>query len=100
MDLKTYITSGARGRATQLAQGLGVSLSYLSQMANGSSAISADRCVLVERLTGGEVTRKDLHPDDWAKFWPEIAGMQTFKPTTRTIPPTREVLTDTRAVRE
>ncbi len=72
MDLKTYLSNGDRGLASQLAATLGVSASYLSQMVNGSSAISAERAVDIEQATNGKVTRKDLRPDDWQKIWPEL----------------------------
>ncbi|WP_426110998.1 transcriptional regulator [Massilia sp. PWRC2] len=70
MDLKTY-TSAERGRATTLAAELGVSLSYLSQMANGQCPVSPNRCVAIERVTGGAVTRPELR-DDWRSIWPEL----------------------------
>lgn len=28
---------------------------------------------ILERVTNGEVTRKDLRPDDWESIWPELA---------------------------
>lgn len=31
-----------------------------------------DRCVAIERVTGGAVTRRDLRPDDWWLIWPEL----------------------------
>lgn len=71
MDLKTYILS-ERGTATKLAAALGVSLSYLSQMSDGTSAINPKRCVAIEEATDGSVTRKDLRPDDWSQIWPEL----------------------------
>jgi DNA-binding transcriptional regulator YdaS (Cro superfamily) len=71
MDLKTYIAA-ERGRATALAAKLGVSPSYLSQLVNGQSPISPERCVDIWRATDGEVTRQDLRPDDWARIWPEL----------------------------
>lgn len=73
MDLKNYI-SVERGRAATLAARINVSPSYLSQLVGGSSAISPERCVEIERATDGEVTRKDLRPDDWEKIWPELAA--------------------------
>jgi len=30
-------------------------------------------CAAVERMTKGEVTRRDLRPDDWHLIWPELA---------------------------
>lgn len=73
MDLKTYISESPRGCATKLASELGVSLSYLSQMASGSAPISPERCVAIEGATSRQVTRKDLRPDDWERIWPELA---------------------------
>lgn len=71
MDLTTYI-SRKRGSATDLAAAIGVSPSYLSQMVRGKSPISPERCVEIEKATGGEVTRKNLRPDDWDRIWPEL----------------------------
>lgn len=71
MNLKTYIKA-SRGRASELAAALGVSRSYLSQMANGTVPISAARSVEIEQATKREVTRQDLHPDSWEGIWPEL----------------------------
>ena len=76
MDLKTYISTGERGRATKLAEVLEVSPSYLSQMASGSAAISPERCVEIEKATDGLVSRKDLYPTKWHRVWPELAKQE------------------------
>ena len=73
MNLKTYLSSLKRGGSAELAARLSVSPSYLSQMAAGDSAISPARCVTIELETKGQVTRKDLRPDDWKAIWPELA---------------------------
>lgn len=72
MDLKTYLSTLERGGASRLASSLGVSISFLSQMASGDAAISPARCVQIEQKTGGIVTRRDLR-DDWHLIWPELA---------------------------
>ncbi len=72
MDLKNYIDSLEWGGAKNLADKLGISKSFLSQMASGVSAISPKRCVEIEAATNGMVTRKDLRPDDWNEIWPEL----------------------------
>ncbi|AUA58905.1 helix-turn-helix domain-containing protein [Achromobacter spanius] len=74
MDLKTYINTSPRGTAANLAKAIGVSPSYLSQMASGQSPISPERCVAIERGTAGAVSRRDLWPDGWERIWPELAG--------------------------
>jgi DNA-binding transcriptional regulator YdaS (Cro superfamily) len=88
MDLKTYITTGERGTAAKLAAALHVSPSYLSQMSSGSSPISPERCVAIERATGGAVTRKELRPNDWHLIWPELDDMSDrIKSSDDTQPP-------------
>ncbi|KNY09405.1 XRE family transcriptional regulator [Achromobacter piechaudii] len=72
MDLKTYISTSPRGTAASLAKAIGVSPSYLSQMASGQSPISPERCVAIERATGAVVRRRDLWPDGWDRVWPEL----------------------------
>lgn len=73
MNLKTYFSTLERGGATHLAEKLGVSISFLSQMASGAAAISPARCVAIEQATEGAVTRQELRPDDWHLIWPELA---------------------------
>lgn len=74
MELKTYIDSLERGKVKELAASLGISSSYLSQMASGKTAISPTRCVEIETVTNREVSRKDLRPEDWDKIWPELVA--------------------------
>lgn len=73
MNLKTYLSRLERGGASRLASDLGVSISFLSQMASGIASISPARAVEIEKATSGAVTRKDMRPDDWKAIWPEIA---------------------------
>ena len=79
MDLKTYISS-ERGRAAALASELGVSPSYLSQMASGKAPISPERLVEIEQKTQGAVTRKHQRPDDWHRVWPELVDQSATQP--------------------
>lgn len=71
MKLKEYFLS-RRGEQSRMAKVLGVSRSQMSQMVSGSCAISNERCVVIENLTSGLVSRKDLKPDEWKKIWPEL----------------------------
>jgi DNA-binding transcriptional regulator YdaS (Cro superfamily) len=59
MQLKKYLAKEGRGSASNLAENLGISLSYLSQLASGESSLSAKRCLAIEKATNGKVTRKD-----------------------------------------
>lgn len=72
MKLKSHLATLERGGASKLADELGVSISYLSQMASGKAPISPERMVKIEQITGGSVTRKDEFPTNWSLIWPEI----------------------------
>lgn len=37
-----------------------------------SGATPIERCAAIERATSGQVTRRDLRPDDWHLIWPEL----------------------------
>lgn len=73
MNLKSYLSTLKRGASTSLALNLGISTSYLSQLASGRAPISAARCISIEQFTNGAITRRDLRPDDWHLIWPELA---------------------------
>lgn len=79
MQLKEYLSNLERGGASKFAMELGVSLSYLLQMASGASPISPVRAVEIEKLSNGEVTRKDMFSDDWQKIWPELESKECAK---------------------
>jgi DNA-binding transcriptional regulator YdaS (Cro superfamily) len=72
VDLKSYFVT-ERGAAKKLAEAIGVSPSYLSQMSSGITPISPERAVSIEKATGGVVTRRDLFPESWERIWPELA---------------------------
>ncbi|MDN7988958.1 YdaS family helix-turn-helix protein [Burkholderia orbicola] len=72
MNLKDYLSTSERGTAAKLAAYLGVSASYLSQMASGLSPISEKKCVRIEKFSGGVCSRRDLK-EDWREIWPELA---------------------------
>jgi len=62
------------GGMTPLAQKRGVPVQVVSGWAAGTRPGPIIRCVEIEELTGGEVTRKQLRPDDWWQIWPELRG--------------------------
>ena len=76
------------GRGQELAMTIGVPQSFVVKMAKGQKQVPVERCVAIERATGGAVTRKDLRPDDWPDIWPELAEQQTTTPITTTEPAT------------
>lgn len=71
MQLKEYVSQLKRGEVKKMAERLGISPSFLSQLVSGKSSISPQRCILIEQETKGKVTRADLCPKDWQAIWPE-----------------------------
>ncbi|EGY27937.1 prophage-related protein [Candidatus Regiella insecticola 5.15] len=71
MRLKEYLDSLEPGGHKIFARKLRVSPSFLSQMASGTASISPARCVEIELITEGTVTRRDLRID-WVSIWPEL----------------------------
>lgn len=66
MNLKTY-TNMLRGRSARLGRELNVSSVLISQWANGTRPIPAERCPEIEKATNRAVTCEELRPDiDWA----------------------------------
>ena len=42
--------------------------------------IPIERCVAIERATGGKFMRWDLRPADWPDIWPELIGRPDAPP--------------------
>lgn len=78
MILKKYIQNLPKGGAASLAKSIGISPSYLSQMASGATNISPENAVKIEQATNGEVSRRELRPSDWAAIWPELTSQHLF----------------------
>ena len=61
------------GGPSKTATLLGVSPQAVCFWRDGKRKFPAELCALIERATGGDVTRRDLRPDDWHRIWPELA---------------------------
>lgn len=66
--------AGSRvGTLAALASALGVTPAAVSEWGSGRRPVPIERCVQIERITAGAVTRIALRPDDWDLIWPELA---------------------------
>ena len=84
MKLIEYVK--CRGSQRGLADKIGITPVLISQWANASRPVPPERCVEIERATDGQVTRKDLRPEDWHKIWPELANASAPTPRRATDP--------------
>ncbi len=62
-----------RGAASALSKETGLSNEEISMFKTGKRKPPPHAAVLIEVATNGKVTRKDLRPSDWKKYWPELS---------------------------
>ena len=60
------------GSLTALAKHLGVAPPIVHRWATGVQEVPIIRCVEIEKMTKGAVTRQRLRPNDWEQIWPEL----------------------------
>lgn len=80
MQFKNWVES-ERGRAGALAVYLKVPPSFVSKMVSGEKPIPVTHMAGVEVFSDGQVTRKEMRPDDWQTIWPELAHAAAPIPT-------------------
>lgn len=71
MQLNDFLKAGGPSVRKAMEKHLGISKSYLSQLATGRAAISPGRCIIIEIFTKGAVGRSDMRPHDWSEIWPD-----------------------------
>lgn len=70
--LLAYLNSLSTDERQAFAAAVGTSIGYLRKACTVGHLLGADTCVAIEEASGGQVTRRDLRPDDWGRFWPEL----------------------------
>ncbi|MCI2809359.1 transcriptional regulator [Eoetvoesiella caeni] len=71
MKLADYL-SQERGRQSALAKSIGAHAPDVSRWASGARPVPDKYAFAIEQATNGKVTRKELCPDDWQRYWPEL----------------------------
>lgn len=74
MKLSSYLTEQPRGALRALARQIDAHEPDVSRWASGERPIPLRYAALIERATGGAVTRQDMFPEDWQRIWPELAA--------------------------
>ncbi|AOJ10359.1 transcriptional regulator [Burkholderia mayonis] len=62
-----------------LAKAVGVTQQTVSNWLT-TGVIRPEHCSEIERVTDGEVSRRELRPNDWFRIWPELTN-QTSSPS-------------------
>lgn len=76
MNLATYLKKTQLNKAA-FAREVGISSALLYQFETGLRPVPPQHCPAIVRASDGEVTCKDLRPDDWRRIWPELAEKTT-----------------------
>lgn len=74
MNLRTYTDNLPHGGMAELARKCGISPIYLSQLAARQDGRVPGPVLagVIERATGGKVSRAELRPDDYWLIWPDL----------------------------
>ena len=70
--LLLYLRTIPRSLREEIAQSCDTSVAYIRKACNVGQLLSPARCVVIEQMSHGIVSRKDLRPDDWKLIWPEL----------------------------
>lgn len=73
MELSLYLSKKPRGEAARLARETKIKPQNISAFAANRKKVPIKAAKQIEQATNGEVTCKDLRPDDWHLIWPELA---------------------------
>jgi len=77
MNLDSYLKTQANTSAFVFASRIGVPAPLLSQWRTGARQVPIERCLAIERATGGLVTRGELRPHDAHQIWPDLSDKST-----------------------
>lgn len=72
MKLDDYFSRAGISHA-EFSRKTGISYAFLWQVKKGYRKMPPKYCPMIEEVTGNQVTRRDLRPDDWAEIWPELS---------------------------
>lgn len=70
--LLAYLNRLSKEEQIAFAERCKTSIGYLRKAISKGQKLGAELSVLIESESSNQVTRKDLHPDDWAAIWPEL----------------------------
>lgn len=71
--LRSYLNALSISMQRDFATKCGTSVEYLRKAISTKQKLGAALSVQIEVNSQSAVMRKDLHPEDWFKIWPELA---------------------------
>lgn len=80
MKLISHLKPLSASERQAMASACDTTLGHLKNVGYGYRPCAAALAVRIEQYTAGQVSRRDLCPDDWRAIWPELADV-TATPT-------------------
>jgi len=74
MQFKPYFFGLSPDERHKFAESVGASVGHLTNVAYGYKQMAPEICVAVERESGMQVTRQEIRPDDFPRYWPELVS--------------------------
>lgn len=71
-ELRIFLNALSQEQQREFATKCATSIGYLRKAISKNQELGAALCVLIESASQGVVSRKNLHPADWQKIWPEL----------------------------
>jgi DNA-binding transcriptional regulator YdaS (Cro superfamily) len=71
--LRIYLNDMEGPQQIAFADSCETTIGYLRKAISDGQLLNPKTCVRIEKNSNFSVTRKDLRPDDWIEFWPELA---------------------------
>lgn len=68
------------GGPAVVARALQVTTQTVCFYRDGKRRINAEHAAVLESISGGRVTRKDMWPSRWARIWPELSDSPANAP--------------------
>lgn len=72
MNTPEYLNSLSQFDRSAFAARCETSENYLRKASSCGQLLREKLCSMIEKESGGAVTRKELRPDDWFVIWPEL----------------------------
>lgn len=76
-ELRTYLGELSVNDQAAFARRVGTSIGYLRKAMSVGQTLGEKLCNLIERESGGAVSRKCLRPNDWQDIWPDLVQVDT-----------------------
>lgn len=72
MEIGSWLKA-QKGRSIALSRLINVPPSFVTKMAKKEKEVPAEHCRAIVDFTDGAVTVQELRPNDWFKYWQELA---------------------------